>query len=129
LVAAGAAVNAAALAGWVLAKTRGIGFVDGLDTREDVQFADALAAGLAALAVAGAVVALAGRLSWAARPRPGLVAAAGVATVALVVPGMVATTGHAHPGGHGDEPAAHDHGGGADDAGDHAHGGGADDAG
>ncbi|HEX6418433.1 MAG TPA: hypothetical protein VFZ77_08045 [Acidimicrobiales bacterium] len=127
LAAAGAAVNGAALAGWVLAKTRGIGFVDGLDGREDVQFADALAAGLAAVAVAGAVVALAAWRSWAARPRPGLVAVAGVATMALVVPGMVDATDHAHPGGHGDEAAADGHdghdGGDADHAGAHEHAG------
>ena len=44
----GAAVNAGALGGWVVAKTTGIGFIEGLDTKESAQFADSLAAGLAA---------------------------------------------------------------------------------
>lgn len=126
LVPAGIAVNGAALTGWVLAKTSGIGFVDGLDAQEDVQFADGVAAALAAVAVAGAALALARGLSGAARPRPGLVALAGVATVALVVPGMVSTTSHSHAGGHGNDEvagpgeAAHDEVAGHDDhAGDH----------
>lgn len=129
LVPAGIAVNGAALAGWAMAKTSGIGFVDGLNAQEDVQFADAVAAALAALAVVGAALALVRGLSWAARPRPGLVALAGVATVVLVVPGMVSTTSHSHPGGHGHdevaghgEAAAHDETAGHDDhAGGHGH--------
>ena len=115
----GAAVNLGALGGWVLAKTSGIGFIDGLDTKESAQFADSLAAGLASVAVVGAVLALAGRISWASRPRPALVGVAAVATLALAVPGMVSTGSHDHSGAghddhggdhHGDEAAAgHDH--------------------
>lgn len=131
LVPAGIAVNGVALVGWVLAKTSGIGFVAGLDAQEDIQFADAAAAGLAAVAVVGAVLALVRGLSWATRPRPGLVAVAGLAAVALVVPGMVSTTSHAHPGGPGHdevaghgEAAAHDEVAGHDDhAGEHGHAG------
>ncbi|HEX6567612.1 MAG TPA: hypothetical protein VF015_00530, partial [Acidimicrobiales bacterium] len=111
---AGVAVNAGALAGWLLAKTSGIGFVEGLDVKESAQFADSLAAGLAAVAVVGAALALAERLSWAARPHPALVGAAAAATVALLVPGMVTTGSHEHAGGHGDEVAGHDNGDGAD---------------
>jgi hypothetical protein len=115
---AGAAVNAAALGGWVLAKTSGIGFVDGLDVKESVQFADSLAAALAAVAVTGALVALAGRLTWVARPRPALVGVAAVATMGLALSGMVSTGSHAHSGGddHGDHAEM------ADAAGGHAHG-------
>ena len=119
----GAAVNAAAIGGWVLAKTSGISFVTGLDAKESVQFADALAAGLAAVAVVGALVALAGRLSFATRPHPALVGLAGVAVVALAIPGMVRTGSHAHAGGHDDaETAGHAHGAeaGGDGHADHA---------
>ncbi len=113
----GLAVNGAALAGWVLAKTSGISFVEGLEAEEAPQFADSLAAGLAAVAVVGALLALASRVAWVSRPRPALVALAGLATFGLVVPGMVATGGHSHAGGgHGhDDMAAgdegHDHAG------------------
>ena len=106
----GAAVNAAAVGGWVLAKTSGIGFVTGLDAKESVQFADALAAGLAAVAVFGALAALVGRLSFSTGPHPALVAVAGVAVVALAIPGMVRTGSHSHAGGHGAETAGHAHG-------------------
>jgi hypothetical protein len=111
----GAAVNAGALGGWVLAKTTGIGFIEGLDVKESPQFADSLAAGLAAVAVVGALLALAGRPTWASRPRPALVGVAAVATLAIAVPGMVSTGSHSHAEGgadhHGGEAAGgHDHG-------------------
>jgi hypothetical protein len=100
----GAAGNAAALGGWVLARTSGISFVDGLEESEKVQFADGLAAGLAGVAVLGALLAaagVAGRFAWARRPQPVLVGGAVLATLGLVVPGMVNAAGHAHAGGHG----------------------------
>ena len=116
----GAAVNAAAIGGWVLAKTSGIGFVTGLDVKESPQFADTLAAALALVAVLGAVAVLAGRLSLTAGPHPALVAVGAVAVVALSIPGMVRTGSHSHEGGHGAETAGgHDHGDGAAHA-DHA---------
>jgi hypothetical protein len=111
---AGVAVNVGALGGWLQAKTSGIGFIEGLDTKESPQFADSLAAALAAVAVAGALlglVALAGRFAWASPPRPALVGAATVATLALAVPGMVSAGGHSHAGGDHHDAAAggHDH--------------------
>jgi hypothetical protein len=105
---AGAAVNGAALGGWMLAKTSGIGFISGLDVAEDATFADTLAAALAGVAVIGAVVALLEGVSWVSRPYPGLVGLAGIAAVSLAVPGMVATGGHNHAGGHDDGHGAHD---------------------
>jgi hypothetical protein len=118
---AGAAINAAAIGGWVMAKTSGIGFVTGLDAKESVQFADAVAAGLAAVAVVGALAALAGGLSFGARPHPALVGVATVAVLALAVPGMVRTGSHSHDGGHDTtETAGHSHGAGTDDGADHA---------
>jgi hypothetical protein len=110
---AGAAINLGALGGWLLAKTSGIGFVDGLDAKESPQFADSLAAGLAAVAVAGALLALLARVDWVSRPRPALVGAAALATLGLVVPGIVTTGNHSHAGGdghgHDDSVAAADH--------------------
>ena len=54
----GIAINTAAVVGWVMAKTDGISFIDGLDVAEGAQFADTTATVLAAIAVVGAVVAL-----------------------------------------------------------------------
>src|SRR3954453_8940022 len=50
--------NLALVGGWVLAKTSvsGISFIAGLDTKEPVQWADGLAAGLAMMAVLGIMV-------------------------------------------------------------------------
>jgi hypothetical protein len=108
----GAAVNGAALGGWALAMTSGISFVDGLETAEDPQFADLLAAGLAAVAILGAVAALASTRRRQAGSGPVLVGLAAVATIGLVVPGMVATGNHGHAGGHADtETAGHADGG------------------
>jgi hypothetical protein len=119
LTLAGIGVNVAAVAGWALAMTSGISFVDGLEESEGVQFADATAAGLAAIAVVGAVLALLPAASWARRPRAGLAGAAGVAALALAVPAMVLTGSHSHgAGGHADD--GHADGGHA--AGDHAAG-------
>jgi hypothetical protein len=117
----GAAINAAAIGGWIMAKTSGITFVTGLDVKESVQFADAVAAGLAAVAVVGALAALAGRVSLTARPHPAVVGVAAVAVLALAVPGMVRTGSHSHAGGHGHtETAGHSHGAGTSDHADHA---------
>jgi hypothetical protein len=104
---AGVVVNGAAVGGWLMAKTSGIGFVSGLEAAEGPEFADSLAAGLAAVAVVGAVAALATRGSWVARPHPALVGVAGAAALALAVPGMVSAGGHSHVDGHGHD-AGHD---------------------
>ena len=118
VAAAGIAVNAAALGGWIMAKTSGIGFVTGLDTKESVQFADGLGAALALVAVLGALVSLAPRLSLATGAHPALVGVAGVAVIALAIPGMVRTGSHSHEGGHAgghaETAGGHDHGGGAE---------------
>jgi hypothetical protein len=108
----GVAGNLAALGGWVLAKTSGIGFVAGLDVREGPQFADTLAAVLALVAVVGALVFLLPGLSARLSGRqPALVGLATVAAIALTVPGMVATGSHNHAGGHehGGDAAGHEH--------------------
>ncbi|HEX5365659.1 MAG TPA: hypothetical protein VFW63_03210 [Acidimicrobiales bacterium] len=109
---AGMAVNGAAVGGWLLAKTSGISFVEGLDDSEPAQFADTLCAALAVVAVAGALAALLGGASTLGRSHPVLVGVAAVAAVGLAVPGMVATGGHDHAGGHGHAETAggHSHG-------------------
>jgi hypothetical protein len=97
-------------AGFALAKTSGIAFVDGLDAKEGVQFADATAAALALVAV---VLAIAGwvtarRRSGGPTPLAGrlLVAGVAVAVSALAVPAMVSAGTHRHVEGE----AAHGHG-------------------
>jgi hypothetical protein len=140
---AGAAVNAAMVLAWLASRTVGLPLVVALRDPEPAGFQDSVAAALAAVAVAGALVAV----------RPGVrtralspVVAGGVAAlvVALAVPAMAAE--HTHGGGDGHDHAAtgdpaatdtaatdtgHDHaaGDGADDGHDHAAGDGADDGG
>jgi hypothetical protein len=128
----GVAGNAAALGGWILAKVSGIGFVTGLDVREDPQFADTLAAALALVAIVGALFVLLPALSTRLNGRrPALVGLSGVAVLALTVPGMVAAGSHEHAEGHdhGEGSAAHEHdhgtaaGGDESAAGGHEHAG------
>jgi hypothetical protein len=99
----GAAGNAAALGGWVIAKTVGIGFIAGLETAESPEFADSLAAGLAAVAVLGALASLVTRVGLSRRPQPVFLAVALLATLGLGVPGMVAAGEHNHGGGGHDD--------------------------
>ncbi|MGH9230100.1 MAG: hypothetical protein ACRD07_15495, partial [Acidimicrobiales bacterium] len=114
---AGVAGNAAAVGGWVLAKTSGIGFVTGLDVQEDPRFADTLAAALALVAVVGALVvltpALSARVGRVGGRRPALVGVAALAAMALTVPGMVSAGSHSHAGGHADggDAGGHEHDG------------------
>ncbi|HYI61180.1 MAG TPA: hypothetical protein VEW93_05185 [Acidimicrobiales bacterium] len=130
LLAAGAAIHLGALGGWLLAKTVGIGFVDGLDVSESVQLADGAAAALAvvAVALAGRELVTTGvprRPGRAARPARGpRLALLALPVAALSVAAMVSAGSHSHAGGHGDEAAAdHPHGDAADHAdGDHAEG-------
>lgn len=100
----GAAANAGAVGGWLLAKTSGIGFVAGLDAKEPPQFADSLAAALAAVAVVGALVALDARLVLPPLAKPMVIGAAAVITVGLVIPGMVTTGSHSHAGSDHEHP-------------------------
>ena len=106
-----AAVNAAAFAGWVLAKRSGISFIDGMEAKEAVQWADGLAAGFAAAAVLGVVVALARHLRFPGGAALTRVAAVPMAMLALS--GMVSAGSHSHAeGAHGggSEVAADGHG-------------------
>jgi hypothetical protein len=113
LVLLGAAVNAAAVGGWAMAKTSGISFIDGLEPTESVQLADGAAAGLAAVAAVAAVVSTVDHRG-VLRALPAR-AALTVGLVALTVAGMNTTGDHSHAGddAHAGEAAAgHAHGGG-----------------
>jgi len=85
--------NAASVAGWVAAKTTGIGFIDGLEAAENVQATDLLCAILSLLAVIFAV-------SPAAAKRINIdrTSAMGLAAI-LAVPAMVTASGHDHGSG------------------------------
>ena len=104
--------NFVALVGWVLAKTSGIGVVEGLDEVEAVQFADAAAALLAGVAV----VTAAGGLAPSGAIRRSVSSAvsrfvpilAAVAVIGLAVPSMVSAGGHRHAEGEGGTAHAHE---------------------
>ncbi len=85
-----ALVNAASVAGWIMTKTSGIGFIDGLDTSEAVQATDLLCAVLAALAV---LFSFAPQLSI--RLNLERLSATALAVI-LAVPAMVTASGHDH---------------------------------
>ena len=93
---AGVLINTGAVAGWALAKTVGIGVIDGLDTAEPIQAADAVAAGLALAAVLVAALAV-------VRPTPSRLRAqttvAAVAVLGLSMFGMVTGGTHVHAAG------------------------------
>jgi hypothetical protein len=126
----GAVGNAALVGGWVLAKTSGISFIEGLEEAEKAQWADSVAAALAAAAVIGVVV-------WFARGRTfpgGSMALRFVAlpVALLTLTGMVnGASGHTHAAGahghsDGSASAGHSHDGGAGGAGGTGGTGGAD---
>jgi hypothetical protein len=122
---AGAACNTAFFIGWVLAKTSGISFIDGLEVVEKVQLADFVAAAFALAAVLGAVVAVFSANRPTSLGHSAFVLSA-VVTAVITVPTMVAAGSHSHAGGHshGDVAGAgHTHSTGAGGGGGgHSHG-------
>ena len=115
----GVGLNAAAIGGWVLAKTNGIGFVDGLNEAEAIQWPDGLAVGLAAVALLVCLrVAIAGAGSRV--PSRVLMSGAGALVVFASLTGMTTSSNHVHAGDHADHESAagtgstsadgHDHG-------------------
>lgn len=114
LLALGALANVGIVGGWVMAKTSGISFVDGLGDAESPQLADSLAAGLAVVAVLAIVAQLfsVGRHALSASPL--LTGGVSVLVAALAIPGMLGAGSHSHAGGHDEAgAAAHAHGDGA----------------
>ena len=122
LAVVGAVGNGVAVVGWAVAKTKGIGFIDGLETAEGIQWADGLAALLATLAVIGALLSIApASKRWMSSDTAGPVTSGvftglAVGLVAVSVVGMVAAGGHDHAAGHGHGATevvagdGHDHG-------------------
>lgn len=98
-----AAVNAAAVGGWLITRIAGISWIDGLEVAESPQFADSACALLGAVALGAALAA--GLVGWHAA-RPPRLFAPGLAALALTVPAMVSGGTHVHS--HGDD-TAHDH--------------------
>jgi hypothetical protein len=107
----GAVGNIALFSGWVLAKTKGLNFISGLEDAEPVQFADGLCAALALLSALAAAYAYIGaarraRAGASGRVHRGhpIVAGAAVSLLAFsAVPGMVQAGRHAHAGQAHDE--------------------------
>jgi hypothetical protein len=119
LVLTGAAINAAFVAGWAMAKTNGISFIDGLEATEPVQLADGSAAALAAIAALAAVTSLVDQRDLLRAPAR---AALGAGLIALTIAGLNTTGNHVHSHGaegHGNRshdatahtPGSHDQGG------------------
>lgn len=102
-----AAVNAAAVTGWLVTRLTGIDFIGGLEVREAAQFTDSAAALLAAVAVAAALAA--SLVGWRPGREPRLMFA-GLAVAALAVPAMFTATSHAHSDGGGTSAAGDHHG-------------------
>src|SRR6476469_10137953 len=93
----GAVGNALLVGGWILAKWKGISFIDGRNGVEPIQFADAFCAALAALS---AVAAAAFYVGFTVRRTVKPVFATGAAVVLALaaLPGMVAAGNHKHAG-------------------------------
>ncbi len=94
----GALGNLAFIGGWILAKTSGLSFIDGLEAVEKVQLADGAAAFLAATSVMAVVVATVNRSQRSvAGLRQGV---SSVAVAGLAIAGMVSAGSHAHAHAH-----------------------------
>ena len=105
----GLVLSMAAVGGWVLAKTTGIGFITGLDHVESIQRADAAAALLAAVT---ALIVARRLLVGDAVPQHSrrAMVAVGVAIAAVALLGMGSTPGHQHVHGADLGPIGHGHG-------------------
>jgi len=118
----GVVVGGAAVVGWIMAKTSGVSFIDGLEASEPVQWSDGLCAALAAVATVGAAMhVVVARRPSTARPALALrrLATSAAAVIAVLsLTGMNAAASHSHAGGHShDETAAgHSHADGTTDA-------------
>lgn len=111
---AGIAIGLASVTGWVVAKTIGIGLVDGLEVAEAPQTADLVCAALAALSVILAVLSLLPIRIEAHERSLRVPAVLAVLLLVLVTfSGMAAASEHHHD--HGEETAdGHTHGSSAD---------------
>jgi hypothetical protein len=108
----GLGVNAAAIGGWILAKTSGISFVDGLGEVESVQWPDALAVALATIALVVGLRRLVtgGHTPQASVPSRFTLSAVGIAVTATSLLGMTQAGTHQHASGEGHAATGHSHG-------------------
>lgn len=111
---AGIAIGTASVTGWIVAKTVGIGLVEGLDVAEAPQTADVVCAALAALSVILAVLSLLPIRVETHEHSLRVPAVLGVLLLTLVTfSGMAAASNHTHDHGHDDgaeTAAGHTHG-------------------
>lgn len=126
LVLAGAALlNLGSAAAWAVSRTRGLPWPTELQAVEEVGTQDLIAAALGAAAGLAAVLALVRPRLRLARPGPvqPFALVAGLAVLALAVPGMAAehTHGASHEHGHTEGEVAADHAHTGDEAVAHAH--------
>ena len=95
VILAGAVGNACLVCGWLLAKSRGVAFIDGLETPEPPAFADGLAAAFALVSVLFALAHVSGRVEpWRANRWMPLLGT--VLVVALAMPGMMLASSGSH---------------------------------
>ncbi len=99
LLAIGAMAQVGAILGWLMAKTIGLPF-EGLDSAEPIQRADTLAATLALVATLAVAAHLRAFGTSTLISHPKKTATVALLVAALAVPGMLATSGHAHAGTH-----------------------------
>ena len=92
-------VNAGAVVGWILTRTSGISFINGLETSEKIQAADALCAALGAFSILAVIGGHRLNKDWI---HPFAVTAL---TAAIAAPAALATTNHVHA--HGTDDHSH----------------------
>lgn len=100
-----ALANLVFVGGWILAKSSGISFIEGLDEVESIQWADGMAMAFAAAAVIGVLIAA--LRGWRLPAGDAMTRVLAMPVAVLAVTGMVAAGGHAHAGGHAE--AGDDH--------------------
>ena len=88
------AANLALFSGWAIAKRSGIGFVDGMEDAQALEWADGMAAAFAAFAVIG--VAVTAIRSWRFPASDAIVRVVALPVAAITIVGMIAVgSGHA----------------------------------
>ena len=95
-----AVVNLAAVAGWAMAKRSGISFIDGMEDASTMEWADGLAAALAAASVIA--VAITALRRWRFPASDAIVRVLALPMIAVSLIGMVATTSGHHVAGAAD---------------------------
>ncbi|HEY9555177.1 MAG TPA: hypothetical protein VIR58_00500 [Acidimicrobiales bacterium] len=105
----GAVGHLALVAGWIVAKRSGLGFIDGLEARERTELGDGLAAGMASLAVVLCLYTVLRPHAQAMLTQRIAVSGACVAVALLALPGMSAAARPSHHQTDAGAPAADHH--------------------